>query len=457
MRRWRQKPSINLRSLYLKWGILFLGLMLLTQGMAAIVVTVSQLPQLRQELAARLEERAVSIQNLYAEYEVLHDDVLQLLMYTDVEYVRWDESMLASNAEVYQVQETVTSEMKARALQGEIVIGDTHGDMPYCLFKAGDGLIILKPNFSNNMLTIFMGVVREILWINSLLAAFFSVIVVVIIMRPIRKVTRGTQEVAKGNFEVRLKHETRDEIGQLVRNFNRMVSELKNMEYLRKDFVSSVSHEFKTPLTSIEGYVELLRDPNVSAAELEEYTDIIRQETKRLSNLSSNLLALSVLDHQEIITEQETFDVAEQMRHAILLLQKTWEAKHIDWSIELEELVYRGQKELLMQVWLNLFSNAIKFSEPGGEIIVRAQKIEHTIEISVRDYGPGISNEAQLRIFERFYQVDRSRAKEGNGLGLSIVKKIVELEGGKITCYSIPGEGACFKVILPLSQDKSQN
>lgn len=268
------------------------------------------------------------------------------------------------------------------------------------------------------------------------------------ISKPIKYISDVTKEVSKGNFDISINYENDDEIGVLAENFNTMIKELKNMEYLRKDFISNVSHEFKTPIASIQGFVELLKNNEVSQDKKEEYINIIIDETERLSKLTSNMLKISRLDNQVIPNKQEEFSLDEQIRKIVLLLQDKWEEKEIGLNINLEDTKFYGDKELIEQIWINIIENAIKFSNFKGEISINLKNFKNYIVIEVCDNGIGMSKEVQKRVFEKFYQGDNSRAREGSGLGLSIVKRIIDIYKGDIEIESNIGVGTKFKVIL---------
>ena len=270
-------------------------------------------------------------------------------------------------------------------------------------------------------------------------------------LKPILKLSSATKEVAKGNFDVQVENNSDDEVGQLTKNFNKMIRELKSIEYLRKDFINSVSHEFKTPIASIQGFAKLLQKGNLSKEEEQEYADIIVEETTRLSKLSSNILRLSSLENQEMLEKKTVFSLDEQIRKIILLLEHKWSNKNIDFDIELDEIQYHGDEELLQQVWINLLDNAIKFSNTNSSIIVRLYRTASAAKLEISDTGIGMSEETMLRIFERFYQGDKAHSYDGNGLGLSLVKRILDLCNGSIHVKSKLHEGSTFTVELPVA------
>jgi len=296
--------------------------------------------------------------------------------------------------------------------------------------------------------------IRMMTGLTFLLSAITGTILIVLVVRsivkPIQRLSNASKELAGGNFDVMVEVKNMDEIGQLTSDFNLMAKELKNIDILRKDFVSNVSHEFKTPITSVIGYAKLIRDSACTEEQLKEYSDIIINESERLTLLSANLLKLSELDSKVIREQSECYSLDEQIRKAILLLEVQWGKKELEFDIDLEEVTVLADKNLLQQVWLNLIQNAIKFSKKKGIVTIRLYKNENMAIFKIIDQGIGIAEEDKNRIFERFYKGDKSRSKDGNGLGLVLVKKIVELSNGEVHFDSKVGEGSTFVVELPL-------
>ena len=282
----------------------------------------------------------------------------------------------------------------------------------------------------------------------------FSVIVNRIILSPIKKLSKAMNSVAAGDFTVELEPKSRvHEIRDSYQSFNLMTRELAATETLQSDFVSNVSHEFKTPINAIEGYTTLLQDRQLSEEEQEAYIGKILFNTRRLSELVGNILLLSKVDSQAIAPPAATFRLDEQVRQAILLLENKWTKKDIDFDIDLDRVDYTGSEAFLRHVWSNLIDNAVKFSPLGGLVRIRLEKRAGSLVFSVEDGGPGIPEEDQKHIFNRFYQSDSSHKAEGNGLGLALVKRIVDLEGGTVTVVSGPEGGCCFTVILPAAEE----
>ncbi len=234
-----------------------------------------------------------------------------------------------------------------------------------------------------------------------------------------------------------------------------MTKGLKSTENLQKEFINNVSHEIKTPISSIEGFAKLLKDKNLSDNEREEYTNIIIEESERLINLTGKMLKLSKLHNQDRIINVQEVQVAEQLRKAIVLLDSKWSAKNLKINVNLQECVFYGDEELIFQVWINLLENAIKFSKQNGKIDVKTAVVNDEINVVIRDYGIGMQEDEIENIFERFYQVDKSHSGEGSGLGLAIVKRIIELSNGKIKIESKKDKGTTITVILPVPNEKN--
>ncbi len=227
-----------------------------------------------------------------------------------------------------------------------------------------------------------------------------------------------------------------------------MTTELGATEVLQTDFVSNVSHEFKTPISAIEGYATLLQGSPEASQEQLEYIDKILFNTKRLSNLVGNILLLSKVDNQVIQSKNVKYRLDEQIRQSIISLEPDWEAKNIEFDVEMDSIEYVGARELLMHVWNNLIGNAVKFDPVGGIVMIRLFRENGGIVFTVEDNGPGISAEAQKHIFDKFYQEDSSHKEEGNGLGLALVKRILAICHGEISVENVSPNGCRFTVRL---------
>ena len=239
------------------------------------------------------------------------------------------------------------------------------------------------------------------------------------------------------------------ELQLLIRNFNEMAQELRGIELFRNDFINNFSHEFKTPIISIRGFAHELRQEGLTDEMRAEYARIIEEESDRLARLSSNVLTLSKLENQQIVTGQTDFYLDEQIRQCILTLESDWTSKELEIIPELEPLLYHGNEEMLALIWRNLLGNAIKFTPQGGCIRITMQTSPHDVTVAVADNGIGMSREVMARIFEKFYQGDLSHAHAGYGIGLSLVGRVIHLVGGKIFVDSEESKGSTFTVILP--------
>lgn len=268
--------------------------------------------------------------------------------------------------------------------------------------------------------------------------------------KPLIDMIEATKAISKGDYSVRVDEVGEGEIFNLLHSFNQMTAELAGTELMRNDFINVFSHEFKTPIVSIRGFAKRLRHEHLTEEKQKEYLDYIVDESQRLSELAGNILLLSKYENQQLVGEQEVFALDEQLRECILSLEKEWTAKELSLDIELRELSYRGNPEMLRHVWLNLIGNAIKFTPPGGTVSVSAGMHKDAVEVRVGDNGIGMSEEAISHIFDKFYQADASHSSAGNGLGLPLVRRIVELCGGMIAVESQPEVGTVFRVTLPI-------
>jgi len=271
-------------------------------------------------------------------------------------------------------------------------------------------------------------------------------------LKPIRKMLSALKELSGGNFDVRVNLEGRyfpREIRDFSESFNATAQELSGVEMLRKDFINNFSHEFKTPIVSIGGFANLILEENLSKEEQEEYLRIIASESERLAALATNVLNLTKIETQTIVAEKSVFNVSEQIRRAVLMMDSKCSEKELSIDFEVNEIEYFGNAELLNQVWVNLIDNAIKFSPSGAELTIKLSDSDDSIVFKVKDSGSGMDEETQVHIFDKFYQGDPSRTTQGNGLGMTIVLRIVSLHEGQIKVESYLNEGTTITVLLP--------
>lgn len=272
---------------------------------------------------------------------------------------------------------------------------------------------------------------------------------------PVKKLGEAMKKVTEGDFTIGLETKSSaKEIREIYSDFNLMTQELRATEILQTDFVSNVSHEFKTPINAIEGYSMLLQGGDNLNEEQKQYVDKILFNTNRLSSLVGSILLLSKIENQSIPTNQVYYRLDEQIRQSIVALEPAWEKKEIEFDIEMDSISYMGNENMMRHVWDNLIGNAIKFDPSCGLIGIRLMQQGENILFTIEDNGPGISEEAQKHIFDKFYQADSSHKGEGNGLGLALVKKILSVSGGEIFVENLMKGGCRFTVLLKTKSDR---
>lgn len=296
----------------------------------------------------------------------------------------------------------------------------------------------------------FLRILLFIALLSTIIGCILTLIFGAIPLKPINKLIDATEELSNGNFDVRINFDYPKVLNNLSISFNNMASELGSAKILRNDFVNNFSHEFKTPIVSLRGFAKLLKNDNLPKEVRDEYLDIIISESDRLATLATNILNLSNIENTNIISDQHEFDLAEQIRHSILMLESKWSDKNINMNIDLDETSYYGNEELLKQVWVNLIDNAIKFTPNNGDVKIELMSFEDSVIFKVKDTGIGMTQDVKAHIFDKFYQGDTSHTTEGNGLGLTMVKKIVELHNGNIDVKSHPNKGTIIKVVFPI-------
>lgn len=273
-------------------------------------------------------------------------------------------------------------------------------------------------------------------------------------VKPLEEMGKVVQRISKGDFDARVERKEKEnikaeymhELDELKANINLMAMELSGMDHMRKDFVSNVSHEMKTPVSSMMGFAEMLLEDDVPENERKEYLSLIYDEAARATTLCENMLKMSRLENQSMVIKHEIVQVDEQIRKAIIVLSEKYADFDIEYDINLPKLQVESDPDLLKQVWINIIDNAMKYSGEGKTIHVTGKVIEKGITVSITDEGIGIPPKKQKHIFDAFYQCDESHKAEGNGLGLSIVKRILELIGGNIECISDGKHGTTMKI-----------
>lgn len=270
-------------------------------------------------------------------------------------------------------------------------------------------------------------------------------------LKPIREIRKAARKVAGGDFTVRVhsqsKNNKKDELEVLIEDFNMMVEELATIEMLKADFIANVSHEIKTPIAIIQSYASAIQKKELSKEEKQDYINTILDSSKRLSELVTDVLKLNKIENQEII-QAKTYSLDEQLRCSVLALENKFDEKDIEFDVDLDDVTITTDESLMEIVWSNLLTNAIKFTKPKGIVKVKLKQDLKNIIVSVSDTGCGMKQEVCKHVFERFYQGDTSHSSIGNGLGLSLVKRVIDLVGGQVKIESEVGKGTKFTVIL---------
>ena len=273
----------------------------------------------------------------------------------------------------------------------------------------------------------------------------------IMVERPVKRIISAAEKIMNGEFSTRIEPinsiDTADGFDIIVDYFNKMAEELSGTETLRTDFISNVSHELKTPLSVMQNYGTMLQQPDLSEEKRIEYAKAITESSRKLADLITNILKLNKLENQQIFPEKQTYNLGEQLCECLLNFESTWEKKEININTDIEEEVFvESDPELLTLVWNNLFSNAMKFTESGGDVSLTLKSDEEWAVVQVSDTGCGISPDVGKHIFEKFYQGDTSHATQGNGLGLALVKRVVDIAGGDISVNSEVHKGSTFTV-----------
>lgn len=289
----------------------------------------------------------------------------------------------------------------------------------------------------------------NVVFFGLLFSMFDNIRGTITIARPINRILTGTRSITKGDFSVRIKplhkKSIRNEFDVLIEDFNKMAQELEGIETFRTDFIANVSHELKTPLAIIQNYATMLQTPDIEPKKQQEYAIIISEASRRLSSLITNILNLSKLENQQIYPKIQKYDLSEQICACLIGFESVWEKKNIDIETNIDDSVtITADEELMLLVWNNLFSNAFKFTPENGKVSVSVKQDGNKVTAIVSDTGCGMSEDVKAHIFEKFYQGDKSHSAQGNGLGLSLVKKVIDISGGKIKVISEIGKGSSF-------------
>ena len=416
--------------------------MLISATVSISLLLIIFAPIMRSNASEQLAEMAVSINSLNETFKDNKD-------YTPERIVSLVTNSSFTATHVKSTNKRVSEGFEDIQRKGYYITSSGIIPKATMVIKVQDQYYIVE-SFSNDSLYWIVNFVIILSFIGCIvIGTIITAFVGRTILKPLHEISRATSEVARGNFKVRVRVPDDIEYGMLANNFNKMAVQLSEIETLRGDFISSVSHEFKTPLASIQGFAKLLQDENISEEDRKEYTQVIIDETSRLTKLSTNILKLTKLENQKTIGKKSKFLLDEQIRKIIVMLEPEWSRKNIELDVDLEEITYIGNEELMAQIWQNIINNAIKFTGVGGNIGVKLYRSEQCIVVKISDDGPCIPDEKRTKIFEKFYQGDHSRSTDGNGLGLALVQRVVELCNGSVWVENTAPTGVCFTVQLP--------
>lgn len=435
--------------MYVRFLAIFIGAFLVSLLIPALGVNMTKAPEIERVTSDSISNAAVKIRQYTDSGEMTLDEAISLFEGMEYEIQVFDnlhDTRLWLNDE----------DMKIIVDEKKILVRDNTPPGPhrkdfhkvFAVFSASGKWVVITPDIKVGAMAVFRANQFWFVAIPLVLGTILIILASITVAKPIKEISNASKRIAEGDFSVRLLSKGSGEIRELADNFNVMVEELSENEYLHKEFVSNVSHEFNTPITSIQGYAKLMKRDNLTPEQRAEYADIIIGESARLSRLSEDLLKLSELENKEQLSGTTEFSLDEQVRSVIILLQNSWESKNITLDIELDEIKYSGDEALLHQIWVNLVSNAIRYTEKNGKIKILLEKSDPVI-FEITDNGRGMTDEEAENAFRRFYKADKSRSSKGTGLGLAIAKKIAELHGGDISVKSEKGRGTTFTVTLP--------
>lgn len=432
------------KSLYIRLAVTFVGIVVLSFLIAFVVTSYFYKNSFNEAIKEQISSVTQSIE-VQSEYATLKDikENIQLIYRYELDFIPYGKS---SNKISEDELEKIHS---GKEVYNKIPGPDMYIGLPITIEGENGAVILKKSPFEKSMV---LESLSNITWVAILIGAIIVLIITKSIVYPIKKLTEATKQLAQGNFDATYQTKRKDEIGQLTESFIEMAEELSLLVKMREDFVSNVSHEFQTPMTSILGFTKALQHKQLTEEQRKRYLSIIRSESERLSYLSKDILRLSHLQHGQYQLVLSTFSIDEQIRKVLITQEPQWSTKNLNISLDMEYFFIEADKNLLQQVWVNLISNAIKFSPENGEIYVRVKQVNRDkVEVFIQDLGPGIPEDEQKLIFTPFYKIDQARdaAIKGNGLGLTIVQQIVALHHSTIQIVSKDGHGTTFIVTLP--------
>lgn len=451
-----------IKSLYVRVVITFIGAVIVSMLLGFYLNGVIFNDQIRTYVVDSMTQTGKKIIQTYAQaYPDSTDTMLQGLSAFPNYSIRLfggDGGLLYETTLTSGQPPELRPEVIERVLQGGVLNTDTddgrevNNPMVGLPFSVdGDRYALFIAMNYDEVGSILGRILRNELFIILLIGSVLIAIAARYVVRPLQRLTRATRMMAKGDFNVRLRSKRKDEIGQLTESFNRMAQELGALESTRRQFVSDVSHEIQSPLTSIKGFTQALMHKQMDEDSRMRLLGIIAEESNRLSRLSEDLLQLSSLEYEHLKLNVSRYRLDEQLRDVVIALEPQWSGKSQGVSLDADETPLSADRDKLNQLWINLISNAVKFTEAGGRIAITIKDTGEFVKTTIADSGQGIPEDELGHIFKPFYKVDKARDRsiQGNGIGLSIVKRIVDLHGGEIQVSSRVGEGTKISVKLP--------
>ncbi|WP_243523790.1 cell wall metabolism sensor histidine kinase WalK [Bacillus pseudomycoides] len=463
-----------MRSLYSRFVIISVFIMLISSILAFLLTNVYYHVYLKPYNSEKILKYAQEVKYLYEKNtEQNKDDYLQSISNLGFEVYVVDDKKQGKRYDDNFKKMNISEETIEHVLEGNIYNGIA--TYPNHLFATGffDNTLLnsigipienngkgyalfIRPDIQHQFgeLRIFYAVLLGLIIVISLICI---AVATRFIVRPIQRFTHATKEIANGKYDLALPENRKDELGTLATSFRKMTKKLQNVDRMRQEFVSNVSHEFQSPLSSIQGFSKTLQTNDLTVVEQKHYLEIIESESRRMSSLCKQLLILASLDKEDLTLLKQPFNLGKQIRDIIFMLEWEWRIKDLAVEMDVPNMQIYGDENLLYQVWTNLFINSIKFTESAGTISFEAEELETEWRISITDMGIGIPENAVKKIFDRFHKVDtaRNRKVTGSGLGLSIVKKVVDLHEGAITVDSELGKGTTFSIYLPKQEAES--
>ncbi len=418
----------------------------------------------RDEILTVVQDESMEVANQVIKLYAVLDDQQRTEYLDSLKYFKYYAYIYNSEGEyeyygLPEAELNIDQQQIQQVLQGKVYKGILDENVKKYMGILGVPLLVDGENYAvfiqPDLGRLFYDEINNTIYVLCGVFLIGSVLIILIsryIVKPVKQLTEATEKIAKGKFDIQLNIRNKDEIGKLAQSFQHMAHELSQIEQMRQDFVSNVSHEIQSPLTSIRGFSKALKENMIPESERLEYLEIIEAESTRLSQLSENLLKIASLDSDHHPLEKAAYNLDEQIRRIVVFMEPQWSVKNIEIDISLPRVRITADQNLLDQVWINLLSNSIKFTPEGGSISISISFSEDHITVIIADTGIGIDRKELDSIFLRFYKADKSRDRRdsGSGLGLAIVNKIVTLHKGHVRADSDLGEGATVFVTLPI-------